>query len=242
MQGIDEPTLERQREFWNKWNAGRRDPDHLVDWAVIRGHAIMRAVESLRLDRPRILDLGCGTGWLTEKLAAYGQATGIDLSDAVLAKARERCPNIEYIAGDLFEAQLPQAHFDLVVSQDVVAHVIDQSGYIAIAARALKQGGHLIITSTNRFVVTRMDLPPQPPEHIERWLDMRSFRRLLQSHFDIIRTTTVMPMGSRGVLRLINSGRLQSLLRPLISPQKLAAAKERLGLGYNMIAVARKRR
>lgn len=242
MQTTDDPSLERQREFWNKWNASRRDPDHPVDWAVIRGRAIMRAVESLRLERPRILDLGCGTGWLTEKLAAYGQATGIDLSDAVIAKARERCPSIEYISGDLFQARLPQEHFDLVVSQDVLAHVTDQPGYIAIAARALKPGGHLVITSTNRFVVTRMNLPPQPPEHIEHWLDMRSFRRLLRSHFEIIRTTTVMPMGSRGVLRLVNSGRLQSLLRPLISPQTLTAAKERLGFGYNMIAVARRRR
>lgn len=242
MQTTDEPTLEGQREFWNKWNAARRDPAHLVDWAVIRGKAILRAVDSLRLDRPAILDLGCGTGWLTEKLAEYGQATGIDLSDAVLERARERCPQIQYIAGDLFETRLPQEHFDLVVSQDVVAHVLDQPGYIAIAAGALKPGGYLVITSTNRFVVTRMNLPPQPPEHIEHWLDMRSFRRLLRSHFDIIRTTTVMPIGSQGVLRLINSGRLQSLLRPLVSPQGLAAAKERLGLGYNMIAVARKRR
>lgn len=242
MTDTDEPTLEGQRKFWNTWNAQRRDPDHLVDWAVIRGNAILREFAALRLERPRILDLGCGTGWLTEKLAAYGQATGIDLSDVVIAKARERCPDIEYIIGDLFQTPLPQGQFDLVVSQDVVAHVIDQHGYIEIAARALKPGGHLIITSTNRFVVTRMNLPPQPPEHIERWLDMRSFRRLLSSHFDIIRTTTVMPMGSRGVLRLINSKRLESLLRPLIPPQTLTAVKERLGLGYNMIAVARRRR
>ena len=208
---------------------------------MLRGNAILRELEALRLERPRILDLGCGTGWLTERLAAFGEATGIDLSDAVIAEARRRCPNIEYLSGDLYKTPLPEPRFDLVVSQDVLAHVADQPGYVAIAARALKPGGYLIITSTNRFVVTRMDLPPQPPEHLECWLDMRSFRRLLGRHLDIVRTTTLMPAGSRGVLRLVNSRRLESLLRPLVSAERLNAVKERLGFGYNMIAVARKR-
>ncbi len=241
MRNDNEPTLDGQRQFWNSWNASARNPAHLNHWAALRGNAILRAVDALRLENPRILDLGCGTGWLTERLAAYGPTTGIDLSDAVIAEARRRSPAIEYLSGDLFQAPLPARHFDLVVSQDVLAHVVDQPGYVAIAARALKPGGYLIITSTNRFVVTRMDLPTQPPEHIERWLDMRSFRRLLRKDFLLIHTTTLMPEGSRGVLRAVNSRRLESLLRPLISPKRLVAIKERLGFGYNMIALVRRR-
>jgi SAM-dependent methyltransferase len=167
--------------------------------------------------------------------------TGIDLSDEAVAAARRRAPHIEYIAANLFEAPLPDAQFDVVISQDVVAHVIDQPGYVALAARVLKPNGHLIITTTNRFVIKRMDLPPQPPEHIERWLNMRSLCRLLRPHFAILSKTTLMPIGSRGVLRPINSPRIESLLARVISPAALTAAKERLGLGYNLIALGRKR-
>jgi 2-polyprenyl-3-methyl-5-hydroxy-6-metoxy-1,4-benzoquinol methylase len=236
-----EPAMEDQRRFWNHWNLDARCPDHLNQWALLRGEAILRTLSSLALEQPRIIDLGCGTGWLTEKLAAYGPVTGIDLSDEAVALARQRAPHINYIAADVFEMPLPQEHFDVVISQDVLAHIVDQQGYITLAARLLKPGGHLIITTTNRFVVERMSLPPQPPEHIERWLTMRSLRKLLRTHFTVLRTATVMPAGSKGVLRVVNSPKLESILKPLIAPAALAAAKERLGLGYNLVALARKR-
>jgi len=239
--GAGEPAIDEQRLFWNAWNAEARAPSGLNQWTLLRAAAILRMLESVRLERPRILDFGCGTGWFSEKLSMYGPVTGIDLSDEVIAEARRRAPHIEYIAADFFEAKLPDRDFDLVVSQDVVAHVTDQPGYIALAARVLKRGGHLVITTTNRFVVERMDLPSQPPAHIERWLTMRYLRKLIRPHFEILRTATVMPAGSKGVLRLINSPRLESLLSPVISPARLSAAKERLGLGYNLVMLARKR-
>jgi 2-polyprenyl-3-methyl-5-hydroxy-6-metoxy-1,4-benzoquinol methylase len=238
---VGEPPIEDQRRFWNRWNLDARCPDHLNQWTVLRGDAILRMLSSLALQQPRIIDLGCGTGWLTEKLAAYGAVTGVDLSDEAVAEARRRAPHVAYIAANFFEVPLPEAQFDVVISQDVLAHVADQRGYVALAARLLKPGGHMIVTTTNRFVVERMDLPPQPPEHIERWLTMGSFRKLLETHFAVLRTTTVMPAGSKGVLRVINSPKLEAILKPLIAPAALAAAKERLGLGYNLVALARKR-
>jgi 2-polyprenyl-3-methyl-5-hydroxy-6-metoxy-1,4-benzoquinol methylase len=234
------PPLDAQRKFWNRWNAEARSPDRLNDWARLRGDAILALLRSLQLDSPRILDLGCGSGWLTEQLSAFGPATGIDLSDECIAKARVRAPHIDYMAGNMFEAPLPLGHFDVVVSQDVVAHLVDQPGFVKLAARLLKPGGHLIITSTNRFVVRRMRLPSQPPEHIERWLGPGSLRRLLKTEFVVERLFTVMPIGNRGLLRFVNSKRLESLLTPLVSPERLKAAKERAGLGYNIIALARK--
>ena len=198
-------------------------------------------LDSLALEGPRIMDLGCGTGWLSERLAERGRVTAIDLSDECIAEAHRRAPHIEYIAGNLFEAPLPPGHFDVVVSQDVVAHVVDQPAYVAVAARLLRPEGHLIITTTNRFVVKRMDLPVQPAEHIERWLTMRALRRLLRPHFMVLQSTSVMPMGSRGALRLINAPQLESVLAPWVSPARLTAFKERLGLGYNLVALARKR-
>jgi len=236
-----QPSIDEQRGFWNTWNAQARSPTSLNHWALLRGDTILRLVDSLALERPRIVDLGCGTGWLSERLAERGQVTAIDLSDECIAEARGRAPHVTYIAGNLFEAPLPDGHFDIVVSQDVLAHVVDQPGYVAVAARLLRPGGYLVITTTNRFVIERMDLPAQPPEHIENWLTMRSFRKLLRLQFAVLRTTTVMPTGSRGALRLINAPRLESMLSPLVSRARQHALKERLGLGYNLVALARKK-
>jgi 2-polyprenyl-3-methyl-5-hydroxy-6-metoxy-1,4-benzoquinol methylase len=236
-----DPPVERQRVFWNAWNAAARSPEQLNEWALRRAEAILTLVSSLQLKQPRIMDLGCGTGWLTERLSAFGPVTGLDLSDEVLAAARQRAPHIEFIAADLFQTDLPASRYDLVVSQDVIAHVTDQAGLVARAARLLRPRGHLVITTTNRWVVQRMDLPPQPPEHIERWLTQRSLRKLLAPHFEILHEDTVMPAGHRGMLRIVNSPKLNAVLGRLIAPARLERAKERMGFGYNLIALGRRR-
>lgn len=237
----DEPSIERQRAFWNAWNAARRSPEQLNDWTLRRGAAILELVGSLQLSKPRIMDLGCGTGWLTERLAQFGPTTGIDLSDEVVAAARVRAPHVEFIAADLFQTDLPAGRYDLVVTQDVIAHVTDQAGFVQRAVRLLRPQGYLIITTTNRWVVERMDLPPQPPEHIERWLTMRALRKLLAPHLEILHEDTLMPAGQRGLLRIVNSSKLNALLGRVIAPARLERAKERAGLGYNLIVLARRR-
>jgi 2-polyprenyl-3-methyl-5-hydroxy-6-metoxy-1,4-benzoquinol methylase len=239
--GSSDPSIERQRAFWNTWNATQRSPEQLNDWTLRRGAAILALLESLRLDQPRIIDLGCGTGWLTEQLAALGPTTGIDLSDEVIAAARLRAPHVEFVAADLFRTELPEARFDVVVSQDVIAHVSDQPGFLERAARLLRPQGRLILTTTNRFVVERMNLPPQPPEHIERWLTKRSLCALLAPHFEVLQANTIMPAGDKGILRLVNSPRLNAALGKLVSPARLERLKERANLGYNVIALARRR-
>jgi len=239
--GREEPHVEVQRAFWNVWNAEARSPERLNRWTSLRRDAILRLLNAIPVDTPRIIDLGCGTGWFTERLAAYGPTTGVDLSDEVLAEAQKRAPHIRYIPGDFFHVELPAGGFDIVVSQDVIAHVTDQIRYVELAARLLEPGGYLVITTTNRFVVERMELPPQPAGHIERWLTMRQLRDLLRPHFIVLRKATVMPAGSQGLLRLINSPRLESVLSPLISPEKLSSLKEKLGFGYNLVILARKR-
>jgi len=66
----------------------------------------------------RVLDLGCGFGWFCRWAREQGaaQVTGIDVSEKMLARAKEmtRDPAIDYAQGDMETLTLPRAAFDLV--------------------------------------------------------------------------------------------------------------------------------
>lgn len=73
----------------------------------------------------QVLDIGCGTGFLSLLLAKAGfQVTGIDISGAMLSEAREmaqKCgegENIRFMEMDISEAEFPAESFDAVVSRD----------------------------------------------------------------------------------------------------------------------------
>ena len=235
------PSLTEQQRFWNAWNATLRDPKNLNEWALKRCETILGLVRSLALDNPKIIDFGCGTGWLTERLAQFGPATGIDLAESVIAAAQSRAPQIKFLAGDLLHLPLPSAYYDLVVSQEVIAHIPDQVAYLDRAADVLKPRGYLIITTPNKFVMDRGDWPAQPPAHIEQWLTMTHLKQLLHEHFRILRTTTIVPLGHHGILRLINSRKINAALESLVSPQTLERFKGWAGCGYTLVALAQKR-
>jgi 2-polyprenyl-3-methyl-5-hydroxy-6-metoxy-1,4-benzoquinol methylase len=235
------PNLSDQQRFWEAWNAGLREPTHLNPWALKCGDTIVQMLGALALGHPRILDLGCGTGWLTERLAQFGPATGIDLAESAIAAARARSPHITYLAGDLFELPMPANHFDVVVSQNVIAHVADQRAFLDRAADVLKPNGYLLLTTPNKFVMDRSDWPPQPPEHLERWLTKAHLKALLCRRFRLLHATTILPLGNRGILGLINSYKVNAAVGRLISRHHLERLKEGVGLGWMRIALAQKR-
>ncbi|MHB8534195.1 MAG: class I SAM-dependent methyltransferase [Sulfuricaulis sp.] len=242
MDKLSDPPISEQQKFWETWNAKMRDPEHLNDWCTKRADVIFRFFRSLRLENPEILDFGCGTGWLSEMLAKFGRVTGVDLAESAIATAKSRCPEGRFIAGDLFKIALPMNHYDVVVSQEVIAHVPDQPAYLERIANALKLGGHLIITTPNKFVIDRSDVfPPQPPEHLEKWLTIRDLKNLLRPRFKVLRTTSILPMGNRGVLRIANSTKIARLLSLFVSSDRIASLKEQLGLGYTMILLVQKK-
>jgi 2-polyprenyl-3-methyl-5-hydroxy-6-metoxy-1,4-benzoquinol methylase len=234
------PSHLEQKQYWDeRWNRVKGEYPHA--WARRRGAAILAMLESLPLQHPRILDMGCGTGWFTEELAKIGEATGVELSEAAVSLARSRYPHATFTAGNVLEMSLPAAHFDVVVSLEVIAHVEDQDAYLEQAARALKPGGYLVITTVNKFVHDRMDWSEDSPGHIRFWLDRRSFMRLVRRHgFRVLRMTSVIPMGHGGILRLVNSPKVNGLVTALIPGRTLEELKERAGFGWTWIALAQK--
>ena len=90
----------------------------------------------------RILDLGCGDGYVTERIAQFGaDVLGVDLSDSMLRGARARGLTVQ--RADILD--LPFAdEFDAVFSNSVLHWVRQPDKAVAGIARALKPGGRFV--------------------------------------------------------------------------------------------------
>src|SRR3981081_2576418 len=84
--------LQQQVEYWNLWNAKFREGD-IDELSLKRGEVVLKTFDSLGLQSPHIVELGCGSGWLANELSTRGTVTGVDLADEVLARAQQRWRN-----------------------------------------------------------------------------------------------------------------------------------------------------
>jgi trans-aconitate methyltransferase len=92
-----------------------------------------------------ILDLGCGSGQLTAKIAEAGaRVSGIDLSPDMIAQASANYPGIEFSVGDATTFALAEP-VDAVFSNAVLHWVNDAAGAIARVYSALKPGGRFVL-------------------------------------------------------------------------------------------------
>ena len=69
----------------------------------------------------RLLDVACGTGFLTQHLP--GDVTGLDQSAAMLEVARSRCPDTQFLQGDALALPFEDQTFDLVFSGHFYGHL-----------------------------------------------------------------------------------------------------------------------
>ncbi len=93
----------------------------------------------------RILDLGCGTGYLTNIIAESGaQVTGIDNSKEMIEKAKSEFPkiNFEVLSATDFHFEKP---FDAIFSNAVLHWVLEKEKAIDCMYENLKTGGRLVI-------------------------------------------------------------------------------------------------
>ena len=164
-----------EQEHW--WYTGRRK--------ILSGFVeeICRQVTDRR---PRILDVGCGTGANLLMLSEYGDAEGVDISEDALAFCRERgLDKVSLGAGEKLPYE--DGTFDLVTALDVVEHMDDDLAGLREMRRVLRPGGRVLL-----FVPTFMflwGLQDAVSNHRRRYRLPELRRVLEQAGFEIERTT-----------------------------------------------------
>jgi SAM-dependent methyltransferase len=113
-------------------------------WHQARERIVQRLLERFAPERPRLLDVGCGTGHTSASLRRFGPVIGVDLGAAALVRARARgLPVARARAGAL---PVPPGSFDVVVALDVLEHLEDDGAAAREIFAALAPGGLLLAT------------------------------------------------------------------------------------------------
>jgi SAM-dependent methyltransferase len=189
---VDPAEFQRQvRSFWEGRGCSA-ETGHAV--TMLAGHkrfldyvhrAELRFISRrLPISRPRILDLGCGTGRLSIALAgAASEVVGLELAESLVKRAREDaalkgCLNVKFLQGQLGD-RLPEQGYDLVVLSGVLNCVDDDTVRRGLdqAARSLVAGGVLYLRNncSNRRTFFRPGSATEPPCIYRTGQDYRGF-------------------------------------------------------------------
>lgn len=123
-----------------KWDAGLYDEKHSFVWKMADG------LLDLLHARPneQILDVGCGTGHLTAKIASRSaKVTGIDRSTDMIAQARMSYPAIRFEVMDARHISLP-GPYDAVFSNATLHWITEPDKAIEGISRVLRPGGRFV--------------------------------------------------------------------------------------------------
>jgi trans-aconitate methyltransferase len=123
------------------WDTERYQSRHSYVFAY--GEGLVEMLEPQAGER--ILDLGCGSGQLTAKIAESGATTiGLDQSEEMIAEARRNFPTLKFDVGDAANFMV-DAPVDAVFSNAALHWVKDANGVARSVAAALRPGGRFVV-------------------------------------------------------------------------------------------------
>jgi len=122
-----------------------------------------------------VLDLGSGGGidvlLSARRVGPSGKAYGLDMTDDMLALARENqraagLKNVDFLKGEIEAIPLPDRSVDVIISNCVINLSADKGQALREAFRVLKQGGRFAVSD----VVVRGEVPPEVRRSMELWV------------------------------------------------------------------------
>ena len=205
-----------------------------------------------KIQNPKILDVGCGTGGNLEMLAKFGAAEGVDVSDEALEFCRGKGLTVH--KGLAEKLPFADESFDVVTALDVVEHLDDDVAGLQEMYRVLKTGGKTLI-----FVPAFMWLwgvQDDVSNHRIRYTKKQIVERLKKANFKIERATYAnftffAPiLGGRTLMKLtgikpesennVNISALNGIFGKIFGAERLWLKNFDFPFGVSIVIVAKK--
>ena len=176
-----------RRRYWDEFATA------MERWQAARAAYQRRLTEVFKLLIPpgmRVLEVGCGQGDLLASLEP-SHGVGVDLSPAMIDRARRRHPHLEFLAADAHDFDLG-SKFDYIVCSDLFNDVWDVQAVLDNIARHSMPATRLVLNTYNRLwevprgIAAKLGLVK--PMLIQNWLTAADLVNLLNlAGFEVIR-------------------------------------------------------
>jgi 2-polyprenyl-3-methyl-5-hydroxy-6-metoxy-1,4-benzoquinol methylase len=161
------------------WNKPLPNEEEVLRWNIIKDFTETVLIDQKKI---KILDLGCGRGWLTHLMSKYGDVLGVEPVKQVCLHAKKLFPEINFKCGttrDLLRKY--KNNFDLVVSSEVIEHIPDSEKvtFVRDIFNLLKKNGYLILTTPRKEVQKEWCSFTSPDQPVEDWLTEKEIEKLI---------------------------------------------------------------
>ena len=131
-------TVQRQERVYQTLIAAMKHGEPRLDFAVATD-----AVAATGIAKPQLIEIGCGSGYYSEVFAELLPGgvdyTGIDYSDAMIARARAHYPSTAFEVADATRLPYPDNAFDIAFNGVSLMHIVDYAAAIREAARIARR-------------------------------------------------------------------------------------------------------
>lgn len=129
-------------------------PIKLTGMEIAETDRFLRTAMKYVVPGAKVLDIGCGTGYLLEKLHEKGCVPfGIDAHPGAVEQARAL--GFEVLEGRFEEGMFEENAFDMIIARSVLEHTIDPMTILSLITRLLKPGGIFAIEVPNLYYVLK---------------------------------------------------------------------------------------
>ncbi|CUQ67235.1 glycosyltransferase [Candidatus Nitrospira inopinata] len=148
---------------------------------------ILREIRRNDPNRPlRILDVGCGSGWLTDRVSMYGSCEGVDPDPLAIADARRQFPHLRFEACEAgrLPPSLKTASYDIVLCSRMLEGIRQEmrDAICKQLTRLLKPNGHLILTMRRGEIWEQWSKAGLPSNQAETWMTEAQVSELVAAH------------------------------------------------------------